>query len=462
MSTLLAPNTLNSVAYPRGPLLLMNDESDAVVVAERFHQFTVFVPSDYGGRLTIGIRAAERSDDQIIIVASADGHHAEVDAVKKIAIVEIPEGRRGSGTFEVSVLAPSGHFAIYALFDESGHAREANGDPLIPWNFWYFPFSNAEEPSLTAWDSQSYRPFQKYEEAFGVVGAFDWEREHHADSTHQWPLWAGHCHDAATASIVFDSPHHGGVEKNGVTFGHHEVKLLATECVGKLFAEKNVWDLPDEPIDPSRPENTFKTLKPSEEPAAFGARVLVGFLTMLRVHVRDRGDALRVDFGDWAGRYPQAVWNHAVFRYKTRYSQVEAGYRGVVRASTVVCANADLPEDDVGDKGMPAVYVPGRREFRMHERSRSIGVSSQLEFDEQGQLVEGSPYNEWTNTQRAIPTGKGFTFSDDLFAPRDAFSVMRPRLPKLPPGITYPGYTGNPIVQEDHVFTLCALREGFR
>lgn len=72
---------------------------------------------------------------------------------------------RGDGIYTSYVSAPSGAYSIYATFDEIGFSRGKDGTPLMPWNFWYFPYSHAADGSL--WREKAVQPLAKYEAAFG-------------------------------------------------------------------------------------------------------------------------------------------------------------------------------------------------------------------------------------------------------------------------------------------------------
>ena len=56
--------------------------------------------------------------------------------------------------------AGGAHYAIRADYTEIAFAWEASGRPLVPWNFWYFPFA-PKDPELSAWAGSELQPLAK-------------------------------------------------------------------------------------------------------------------------------------------------------------------------------------------------------------------------------------------------------------------------------------------------------------
>ena len=117
--------------------------------------------------------------------------------------------------------------------DQSG----AEAGPLIPWNFWYYPFNPASgkySGTKGRFDSAAVQrsAIEKFNRAFlpdRMGAAWNWEKNNHVDPTAEG--WEGHCDMASFASVWFRSSPTATVK--GVTFSRDELRLLATEWAGR-------------------------------------------------------------------------------------------------------------------------------------------------------------------------------------------------------------------------------------
>jgi hypothetical protein len=445
----VGPNIMNTIDVA-SRLPLMRAAKDAKRFTQKLGFHAVFVPSNLGGRLRVGFRgwdseAAKKS----LGVVDPHGIVHKRDASGEVRI-DIKVRERGSGLFHIAVLDESMDYTIYALFDETGTARQADGTPLIPWNFWYFPFADARKDK-SAWGGTTLQPLQKYERAFGETGVLAWEQEHHADPRKSRPIWEGHCHLAAIASIMFVNPMPQGFEFNGEWFLAEELKFFGAEFVGRFGNAERVYHLPVESGDPDDPSNRsgrFHEKKPSDEPALFGTRpgALVELLRVLRREIGVEGRALAMDFRDPSGSDHAEVWNQAVYGYRIRYWQPDITDPTLTDGVCTLFANAD---SHTGEKssGLPAHTVVEHGETVIkHDGDRAESRSEfTLRFTAAGDHDTSAPENRWRATTQ---------FGIDTFAPRFAYRIWKPSK-------TVIGALGNPRIDPRHVLKLLRLRPEF-
>lgn len=453
--SIVAPNRMNTLRFPFIRLPLMGLFDKAFPLESTLGLFEVYVPSRHGGRLTIGFGKEHKSDENILWVDAPDGTRTRMTDKRPVRI-EIAPHARGDGIFRVYVSSPGGAFSIYAWFEEIGFARERSGEPLIPWNFWYFPFGHAVPGNL--WQDSLLQPLQRYEKAFGVPGVVKWEAEHHSDPRSEKDPWVGHCHDCAGASILFERPPEEGVRHGGVHFTSEELKLLAAEYFGRFGSVKWLWSLPDEG-GPKR--GPFHEQRPHEDEQGFGrASVLGDFINMLRNHLRDGGHAIRMDLRDETGVDHRAVWNQAVYRYVIRYAQKHVDDMGLLDCEMTMNANDDVQPADAADSGMPAEVSDRRDGSRTPTPSglgRDFRIVFRMRFDADGWMDPSSADNRWLWTKRVNlppPGGTGTTMGLLTFAPRNAHRLIATR----PHGSPNPGGDGNPRIRPDDVLKLLRLR----
>ena len=158
----VAPNLINTL-NPGVRLPLVQDQSSALQFQGTFGIFRTWVPSRFGGVLEVG---CNQSGAQVAVefqgnpVVDAAGNPVPKGSTVKCTI---PSGH--FGWFDIAVSGVSGTYSMWALFSEIGVARDG-ADPLIPWNFWYFPYARSRA-EFTAWGSSTLQPCTKYETAFG-------------------------------------------------------------------------------------------------------------------------------------------------------------------------------------------------------------------------------------------------------------------------------------------------------
>ncbi len=436
----VGPNIMNTVDVAlRLPLMPSAKEAQRFEQKLGFH--VVFVPSNLGGRLRIGFLGSKaKAAEKRLGVVDPQGDLHTRDASGEVR-TDIEVRRRGSGLFQIAVLDESMDYRIYALFEETGTARQADGKPLIPWNFWYFPFAHSTE-APSAWGGTELQPLQKYERAFGETGVLAWEKQHHADPTNSRPPWEGHCHLAAMASIMFVNPMPDGFEFNGERFLAEELKFLGAEFAGRFGNSKSEYKLPSEGGHRMGP---FHEQKPSEAPEAFGQTpdVLLGLLRVLQREIGLSGRALVMDLRDSDGLEHTAVWNQAVYRYVTRYWQPDVKDPTLTDGVCVLFGNADI-YTGTKSSGLPAETVVEHGETILKHGANHTSSRNEftVRFTAAGIHDTSAPENRWKATTRG---------GMDTFAPRYAYRVAKPSK-------TVIVALGNPRIDPNHVLAVLRLR----
>lgn len=469
MKGLLAPNLTNGIELLTA-LPLSKPEAKEREFDARFGLHRINVPSDQGGLLTVSLGMPASYPDPELVVNDPTGtsHHPREGTLPPVVYIDIPEGGR-KNPYVAIVRAPGGRYTIKATYSQSAFARDHNGDPLIPWNFWFFPFGG-DDREMTAWGSTRLRPLQKYERAFKARGVRAWEEAHHADPEGVRDEWEGHCHNIAPASVLFEAPPDEGITYNGVHFEAEELKLLAGEFFGRHRPLGLVWGLPDK-NDEQRDEDSNKPLrpeyinkgflhqnKPSDDPATFGAHLApdfeddekLGLFEHLRRQMSSDGQPVIMDLRDDSGKKDRAVWNHAVYRYSTWYWQEDPHDPDLVEGRTTLYANADTFSQDGSSTGLPAAVqeAQGTKYPVPNDTTVIRYLEYRLRFDAHGSIDRISTEHRWwkaTNDKGTL-----------LHAPRRMFIISGPVL-------RFEEYSDdNPLVESEHVLKLFTVRPRFQ
>lgn len=393
--------------------------------------------------------------------------------------------RKEHGTRLVHRISPStmGRFDIHVSRAEVGVRAsltmetwplEADGTPLVPWNFWYFPYgrvplaADADRREFPSHDVQ-FSAMRKYDRAFppppGANSAEAWEREFHSSGAE----WEGHCDPGAYASVYFQQPRET-VPRGDVVFTRHELELLATEWTGARMGTVRGWHHGEARGDPafrlSGPV-AFAThlLMPGEKPTAellrtryekmlpdaiardrevviqqeasriaadpgavrstFG-RAAHTFWTFLMAEAHGAREPIVGDVGP-GGDDPAPVWNHAVAMVRLAVAELEGPRPDPRRVAATVelVVNLDKeplaprrpsPEPDPAD-GCPVVVQRGRPvPISGFHQTHDYGFRFRFETD--GQLADA----EWTSAHMTQSGKRG-----PAYAPRRFGIPARPR-----------------------------------
>lgn len=198
--------------------------------------FALWIPTGCGGRLVVEMPESEGGTLSLwkdgAALAKVAGWRLEH---------QVPVG--AMGRFDVHV-SPHDR-ALRASFTAEAWPDDA-GKPLIPWNFWFFPYASQPATSRHDWSSHDVQmsAMRKLDRAApplpGSPRAEDWERAYH--SNRHVSEWAGHCDPGAFASYYFEQPEAKTI--GGQAFTRDELELLAAEWSGsRLNADGGGWNL---------------------------------------------------------------------------------------------------------------------------------------------------------------------------------------------------------------------------
>jgi len=451
---LVAPNSPNNLSFVRR--LPLVEPGAPGISCEGPGLFTVWVPSKLGGVLEV----AASVPAEVVV------RHPKPTspALKDLAGAEIPRGHRfvypvrpgEFGWFHVLVGKTTGPYSMNASFTEVGLAREANSDdaePLVPWNFWYFP-NAASRKEKTAWGSSTLQPCQKYERAFGKAGVLQWEKDNHNDPSGTAESWEGHCHNSAPAAIIFKTPPAAGKKHNGEDFLCEELKFFATEFFGGKGAMDFLWGLPG--TGSMGRSGFYQENKPSDDPKRFG-RQLGPFWNHLIEHLQKGREAVMMDLRDESGAEHSEVWNQAIYKYEAQMFETEPhGDWMDIQVKMTLRANADILPAGAVSSGSPAKIVAsgpragGKPKDAVPDLAghrRDVVLRGRVNFKANGSFYERHKRNEWSS----VTTIDGST---DLHAPRFSFKAIRPT------GNSEPD--GNPLIESAHVLALLELRDRYK
>ena len=424
----IAPGKTNTIANTPNVLRLplgWSETDRSPTGAETW--FWLIIPTTTGGKLTIthegGGQVSLWRDEATKL---ADGVQGKIEYTIKPPM---------SGRFFVVAEGGSTRTVSSELV-HVGFARDTTSPkepPIVPWNFYYWPASRKthEREARAVLDM-----IRKLARAFGKdpEAAAQWEFLHHQVSDASG--WAGHCHNAALASVVFEEPKAQTVR--GVPLTEEEVEFLATEWVGNYATMNIVFQLnkgapprkyraeypamhfkPGEPktreqlarafrsYDPSLPEDVAAKLGRDTFDAEKGfASVVDGYFGELAAEFYEtvvkkigiEGHALVADLRPQDPSYgPAAVWNHAVFYYRATYREAEPRannpYDLIVKLD--LYANADTQPSP----GLPALVktngevVVGPGSGAAYRQSVN---TLRLVFEPgSGNVMRKYPLNEW-------------------------------------------------------------------
>jgi hypothetical protein len=452
MTVLLAPNLLNSLSFIRR--LPLVEDSTKTVSFSGFGIYMIWVPSRFGGVLEVGCKQATAKIDLTHNGAAVKDPAGNTPPQASKVTCQVSPGEFGWYFATVSII---GTLDMWATFVETGLSREQNDEnanPLIPWNFWYFPNANSMK-ELTAWGSSHLKPCQKYESAFGKSDVLAWEKANHNDPSGTTQGWEGHCHNSAYASFYFQTPPPGGKAVHGVTISCEEIKFLATEWVGAMKVRHFVWSLPGLPTDGRG--GPFHQKKPADDPVLFGKEVGNFHKSMRDGLLVDR-IPLVMDLRNSAGGDHSEVWNQAVYRYVSHYWEtLPHGDWKDIQVRTFLNANDDRMRGDFSSSGLPAKVVNGPKpggkpqsaepDADSNALKRNQTLLYRVKFKDDGDIDETDSINRWFSVKLDGQAA-------ELHAPR--FVIV----PDKPTGNS--SSDANVKIDPADVLSILALRDRFK
>lgn len=419
--------------------------------------FRVFVPSRDGGTLTI---ETSGGSVEVLDPAGAPAKDAAGKAVAKAKKVtfDVPVGTHG--WFGV-VVTGSASYEVSSTFVIEGHARDKDGSKLVPWHFWYFPFTDVNDA----------HPAKKWHDRF-KTGAFAFEKESfwkseiasggrtrggfEGHTINQAAVdaynkflgrdaikladcgWWGHCDAAAVASAIFTQPKPtGGFTEQDLEWAATEIAMRGYGLELKFFlgglgnSSRNHVSHKEVPKD-QEGQSIDKDIGPFHE-------ALVNVL-------RNEGAAVimdfRADFRSETDDRHSHVWNQCVYKFRAEATQAEEDGPGKdeealarkVAFKTTVFANADQ-QDSSGTPESPAGSGWDRElEYVLH-------------FDAKGKV-------DATHAKNNVKKCSWKRTGKDYFMPRYIFKVK---------GLAGSGGNGNPHVSIEHLETLgVGLRPAYK
>jgi hypothetical protein len=465
--------------------------------------FALWIPTGCGGRLAVEMRKGESGT----LSLWRDG--APLDKVNGSRIEhQIPMGTMG----RIDVHVTPFDRPVRASFIAEAWPEDA-GKPLIPWNFWFFPYCPDDSSPVPGrdYDSRAVQlsAVQKLDRAAppleGPPWAEKWERANHVSETAAG--WEGHCDPAAFASCFFEQPE--AKTLGGVAFTRDELELLASEWAGsRLNVDGGGWNLqvdgggpamqvgsgprrtatyllrPGEPIDADilharyvqvlgKPQDRVPVqenlaiaraavdvaAEPEKVRQAF-ARAALGLWRFLDARMLHGREPMVGDFGAFGVKAtcPQ-VWNHAVVKLEVRFVERDADKPAptapsplLVQVGVLIATNCDEEPLHPNDGGARVSDLPPATwdGSRLHLSSVACMAWEQtLDLD----------FNESGACLAARWRSSSVQGSEAAWAPRLFGIPGKPRLHTPPAGVTPPG---NPAVTDGFVQRMLTLRKRFR
>jgi hypothetical protein len=236
--------------HPVVKLLRLGDGFKPYSESHHFGYFHVWIPP-LGCDLIVELDSSEGAPPQIIAHV-AKKQIAKVDGRR----MRIPLGKLHG---RIDLTTRPGKAGVRVSMKWEGWAQDLDGTPIIPWNFWYFPYAIP-----TYWDGKDVQlsATNKYDLVVGnppappprsppkpgepvpptpTASAEHWERELHSNWKRDHEPWEGHCDPAAFASVIFKQP--PAIKPyNGQIFHQRELELLATEWAGVHLEKEEPWN----------------------------------------------------------------------------------------------------------------------------------------------------------------------------------------------------------------------------
>ncbi|HVY61678.1 MAG TPA: hypothetical protein VHF22_08495 [Planctomycetota bacterium] len=411
--------------------------------------FKVYVPMRDGPTLELKTTAGKITvfDPKGVPAVDAQGNAVAAGANVKF---DVPDGVLG--WFGV-VVTDSSSYEVSAKLSINGNARDLDGKMLIPWNFYYFPFTQVT-------DDGAQHPSAKWQAKFGG-GANDWEKSSYwkgqiegtggaghdghgitkqfVDEYNKWAgsqvvdfdntWWWGHCDAASVASALFNTP------KSTDGFSDMDIRFFATEISMRGYEIELKFFLGG--LDNTNRRHPSHTEKPEGQPGQSLDKDLPFFHDALIDVVKKQGAGALIDFrAEWEDGKDHSpdVWNQLTYKFTMEATQAKADASPAeaetnarqLAFKTTLYANCDAAQSS----GDPESN-PGSGWLRE--------LSYVLNYDGSGKAVMDHPAN---NFQRCTwsRTGK------DYYAPRYIFQVKGLNSKKDGPG--------NPHITLDKAKTL--------
>lgn len=344
--------------------------------------FKVYIPTKDGGELTLKVTGGGS-----IEVTDPDGKPAKDatgNAVAKGAEVKFETPQNVVGWYGI-VVQNAASYELSSSFVIQGHAKDSGNKPLVPWHFWYFPYSMVTDEGerhasavfdrkfgthANAWERTSF-----WKSSIEQSGADDGLLGHCTDQpacdayNKKWGYtsgsesfmtpgiagWWGHCDAASTAAALFMKPS-----------GSYDNIMLqawaATEATMRGFQLESLFHLGrgQSGFDPRQPRRNPSNKELAKPELGQAIDRDIGRLHDAVVQCIKKGDVALMDmrsyFQEDKDRSGQ-VWNQACYKFEATAVQEESDSEGTDEVETALglkfkmklVANADT--DDAGYLG---------------------------------------------------------------------------------------------------------------
>ncbi|MCG2680494.1 MAG: hypothetical protein L6455_11105, partial [Kiritimatiellae bacterium] len=254
----------------------------------------VYIPTKWGGSNTLFGANIE--------LFYADGADLDPQTAIEITNGELDGNRVAQGNpceYEI----PSLNFGWYyvKITNESDQTISStfyeHGEVTRPWQGYYWSLDSNTPPNLY----QDGYALDKYDQVYGTTSQV-WEAANHVSSN----PGDGHCPGLAVASVLISQP--TIFTTNGVSFTQDDMEGLYTELADSYFifyVDYSVTNIPAIPLT-----------------AATGEAVDAycdNFQYVLRTVIKEEQKALVSNLRDATGSDENAVWFHAVYKYRSQF-----------------------------------------------------------------------------------------------------------------------------------------------
>ncbi len=353
--------------------------------------YSIYVPDRYGGDFTI------TATGSAIGLYYPDPYTKVADATTQI---DYPVAFNQHGWYYVKVVDRESISKISNTFIQTGEAS------YRPWNFWYWPLKkNDDNPQLNLYGEGG--ALDKYDALFGTQ-ARQYEESWYGGYVDRktgikWDPGDGHCWGASVASILLPQPNDSVYHR----FSNDEMEGLVSELADtNVIYERIVSDVP--PIKP-RPGK--------DEVDKFISKIHVGLVLHLLLNENQDNRPLQSNLRDLNGNNPNAIWNHAIYKYESSMKESEEGKEDIVEITTTLYSNYDLipPTNNTVDRIDTYVY--------------------KLRFTAEGVILKDFADQDWISAFGFVPQNLWY-IKNSSFNNTDNPYVTKENIKKL--GINFP------------------------
>jgi hypothetical protein len=298
----------------------------------------IYVPTKLGGKLSLKPSKGKvllcydggRNLDKALTKAVWKAQHKVVGPGPTIDY-DVPKDKHG--WYFVRILDTADASTLDNTFVQAAIAKDSDGTDLVPWNFWYFPYSKFS-PTPRGWSDPG--AYKRFEAKFGS-GGFAWEYANHRvpdatdDASHGWE---GHCHGAVRAAIFFRQPEVPTPNPQGFT--QEDLELFATEYAQSNCNRVVEWGLPGDR------GSALHSEVPSKGPGLLNEHA-GEFHEHVYDVIAEKQDACYMDLRAKPPGTAEQVWNQSVYKFSATFKEHPdaAGNEKDILIENTLTANVD-------------------------------------------------------------------------------------------------------------------------